>query len=427
MLDLTMKRSFRKYSLLLIIASFVIYLLQAVMVNDTMNIYYHYFPILHNWTRTQIALPLTIGMYLTIPVVFFIGTLLIRVDVRKILVPSIVIMGICTIVIGRTSSYPVYMTAFVISTQASKGMLLSAYVVCTNWYITTRGRTLGIVTMGCPVGSALYVAIMMRIIEATGNLPLAHTVWGIVIILFGAVAGFMLRGKPEDVGLQPDGIRRGEDEIVDLRKNPEATQWPLNRLVRNPEAWFLVIGWGGLFIIMTGFMSIFVVRLLELGVTLPMALNFLTLSAVIGIGLSYLWGYIDDKKGAHKASVGLAAGYFFMSVAMLVASNGNMIFIVIAVIGLSCVTGGLPNLNPSLVAYVYGRRDFMPVNRWLLVAQGMMAAPAAIFFNWIYDTRGNYNAVYLICSIVAMVSMVSFLMIKKTYDPERLAIKEAVK
>jgi hypothetical protein len=162
-------------------------------------------------------------------------------------------------------------------------------------------------------------------------------------------------------------------------------------------------------------------------VTLPMALNFLPLSAVIGLGLSYLWGYIAAKKGAHEASVGLAAGYFFMSVAMLVASNGNMIFIVIAVIGLSCVTGGLPNLNPSLVAYVYGRRDFMPVNRWLLVAQGMMAAPAAIFFNWIYDTRGNYNAVYLICSIVAMVSMVSFLMIKKTYDPERLAIKEAVK
>jgi MFS transporter, OFA family, oxalate/formate antiporter len=182
-----------------------------------------------------------------------------------------------------------------------------------------------------------------------------------------------------------------------------------------------------MFTVMTGFMSIFIPRMIELKVPLPLALNFLTGASILGMFLSYMWGWIDDKKGAHKASIGLAVGYLFMSVAMLLASGGNMAFIIIAVIGVASATGGLPNLNPSSIAYVYGRMNFMANLRWIMMIAGAISAPSSTLFNWIYDTQGNYDSVYKICSIISVIAVISFIMIRRTYDPERMALKDTVK
>jgi MFS family permease len=112
---------------------------------------------------------------------------------------------------------------------------------------------------------------------------------------------------------------------------------------------------------------------------------------------------------------------------MLLASGGNMTFIIIAVIGVASATGGMPNLNPSSIAYVYGRRDFMANLRWVMMIAGAISAPASTLFNWIYDTQGNYDTVYMICSVISIIAIVSFTMIRRTYDTERLALRDVVK
>ena len=158
-----------------------------------------------------------------------------------------------------------------------------------------------------------------------------------------------------------------------------------------------------------------------------MALNYMSAASIIGVALSYLWGWIDDKFGAHKASVGLAVGYLIMSVAMLAASDGNQIMILIAVLGLSSATGGMPNLNPSSVAYVYGRQDFMPNLRWIMLVSGALSAPASTIFNFIYDKMGSYNYVYLVCSILSLIAIICFALIRRSYDPERKAFSGVAK
>ena len=138
-------------------------------------------------------------------------------------------------------------------------------------------------------------------------------------------------------------------------------------------------------------------------------------------------GRVDDKCGAHKASIGLACGYLFMSIAMWLASGGNRILILIAVVGLASATGGMPNLNPSSIAYVYGRADFMANMRWIMMISGGLSAPASSVANLIYDATGRYDLVYLLCSFLAVVSIACFALIRKTYDPERLAFEHVAK
>jgi MFS transporter, OFA family, oxalate/formate antiporter len=422
-----MKQAFRKYSIGIMAATFLAHFLQPIMVNDTMNVYYIYLPKLYGWTRAQIALGLTIGSLVAIPCSFLLATLIMKANARNITTVCIVGMGICTIIIAKTSSYPVFLISYIINVQFSKGMVLGGLQACTSWYISKRGRVLGIVTIACPLASAVYTNGVMRLIEATGSFSLVYTVWGIIIIASGFAFGPMLRSKPENYNVHPDGIIRSEEELAALRRVPDSNGWPLSRLFRIKETWLLIIGWSCMFIVMTGFMSIFIPRMIELKVPLPLALNFLTGASILGMLLSYMWGWIDDKKGAHKASIGLAACYLFMSVAMLLASGGNMVFIIIAVIGVASATGGMPNLNPSSIAFVYGRKDFMANLRWIMMIAGGISAPASTLFNWIYDTQGNYDSVYMICSVISVIAIVSFMMIRRTYDPERLALKDTVK
>jgi MFS family permease len=198
--------------------------------------------------------------------------------------------------------------------------------------------------------------------------------------------------------------------------------WSLKRLFTTPETYFLMIGWACMFWIMTGFMSIFVPRMLELGIPLFTAANYLSMASILGIFLSYAWGWIDDKFGAPKASIGLGCGYLFMSLAMWFASNGNQVLIIIAVVGVACATGGLPNLNPSSIAYVYGRKVFMSNLRWIMLVAGGLSAPAVVVFGMIKDTYGSYDSVYLLCSILGVIAILSFAMIRRSYDPDRKAV-----
>lgn len=423
-----MKSKFAKLSLGVIIVTFVGHFIQPALTNDTMNVFYTYLPELYGWTRTQIGLALTIASLVSIPCNFLLATLVIKFDPRIITTGTIVGCGVCTIAMARVPVLSIFILAYVINYQCCKGMVLGGLAACTNWYISTRGRILGIVTMGSPISSAVFTNGITRLIMKTGSFVNVYTGVGIAIILVGLVTAPLLKPTPEAYGLYPDGIIRSEEELAALRGSAEEEGgWDLKRLFTTRETYLLMFGWACMFCVLTGFMSIFIPRMLEVGVEMSSALNYLSIASIIGVVLSYIWGWVDDKFGAHKASIGLAIGYLIMSLAMVAASSGSKIMVWIAVIGLSSATGGMPNLNPSSVAYVYGRKDFMPNLRWIMLVSGGLSAPASTVFNHIYDTMGNYNYVYVVCSVLSVISIICFALIRHSYDPERQALHDVVK
>jgi MFS family permease len=408
--------------------TFLLYFLNAEMLTDLCNIYNTFFPELRGWSLVQIELPLTVSGYVYIPFAFLFGTLMITGDTRIITPIVLIVMGTATIVIGRTTSYSAYFASQFAMTFASRVMVLCAWQVMTSWYITTRGRALGIVTMGAPLGTAIFVNFLMRVISATAFAPV-FTVVGIVIIAIGIASHFIMIRRPEEAGLMPDGILRSEKELVNLKGATRKSEWTFKKLFRTRETWLFTVGFACCGIVMVGFMKIFIPRMLELGVPLPTALNFMTLAAVLGIGLSYLWGVIDDRYGTPVACMFLGVSFVVMSLSMFIAGFhvGDMAFIIIAVVFVAAATGGIPNLNPSLLAFIFGRRDLQACYRYIAIVDAIIVTPFSLFFGWIKDTFGNYNYVYVFCLIFACIAIFCFSRIKTTYDPERLAIKGAVK
>jgi OFA family oxalate/formate antiporter-like MFS transporter len=430
---------FKKWNVMIIITAFICQFIYSEMLGDIYNSYYTYLTIDGTvWTRSNMTLPTTIAGYLAIPLVFYGAILMSKCDLKKVISGTTVVVGICTIVLGVTAdkNYAAWFVAMLFNNFAGRLTILAVQGVVTNWYISTRGRAMGIYTMAAPLGTAFFPNFLIHIVAMTNpnvdvdageiyNFAPIWTVLGIILIVIGIAFLFTVRTRPEEVGLYPDGLVRSEEEIKVLTE-VEPSNWSTARLLKTPETWIISVGTAGWLWVMSGFMSLFVVvMMVEFGVMPTTSVWYLTAASLLGIVLSYVWGVIDDKFGTPIACRGLSVAYFFMSFAMLLAIVTKIQpLIYISVVGIAFATGGIPNLQPSVFAYVYGRKQFMHANKVCNPLQVIICAPASYLFNKIQEVTGSFVPVYVICMIAAAVAFVLFMFLKKSYDPERNSLND---
>ena len=424
---------------MLIVTAFISQFIYSELLSDIYNSYYTYLTIDGTvWTRSNMTLPTTIAGYLAIPLVFYGAILMSRIDLRKVISVTTMVIGVATIMLGVTAdkNYAAWFVAMLFNNFAGRLLILAVQGVVTNWYISTRGRAMGIYTMAAPLGTAFFPNFLIHMVALTnpgvdpskGDIYNFSTIWtimGIILIAIGIVFLFTVRTRPEEVGLYPDGLVRSEEEIKILTE-VEPSNWSTAKLLKTPETWIISVGTAGWLWVMSGFMSLFVVvMMVEFGMPPTQSVWYLTLASLLGIVISYIWGVIDDKFGTPIACRGLSVSYFLMSLAMLLAVVTKIQpLIYISVVGIAFATGGIPNLQPSVYAYVFGRKQFMHANKVCSPLQVIICAPAAFIYTKIQEVTGSFKPVYVICMIAAAVSFVLFMMLKKSYDPERLNLKD---
>lgn len=432
---------FGKWNVKLITTAFICQFIYSELLSDIYNTYYTYLAIEGTvWSKSNMTLPSTISGFLAILILYFGATLLTKVDNRKVVSATTIIVGLCQIGIGWTSNvnFAAWFTLMMINNIAGRVLILAVQGVVTNWYISNRGKVMGIYTMAAPLGTAFFPNLMIHLVAWTNpgvdtaagqvyNFGPIWTVLGVIVVVLGIVFYFTIRTRPEELDLYPDGLIRSPEEIEVLTK-PEPSLWTVGRLLKTPETWIVSVGSACWLIVMAGFMSLFVVvMMIEFGVMPTTSVWYLTIASLLGMVISYLWGIIDDKFGTPIACRGLSASYFFMSLAMYVAVKTHfMPLIIIAVLGIAFATGGIPNLQPSVFGYVYGRKQFMYANKVCSPLMTIISCPAAYAFTKIQEVTGSFMPVYIICMIAAVISFILFFFLKKSYDPERAALKDAV-
>lgn len=431
---------FQKWNISLVVTAFLCQFIYSELLSDIYNSYYTYLAVDGTaWTRSNMTLPTTISGYLSIPLLYLAAIMLTKVDSRKVVAITTAIVGACTIAIGIAAgtNFPLFFGAMLVNGMAGRVLILAIQGVVTNWYISTRGKVMGIYTMAAPLGTAFFPNFLIHFVALTNpdvdpanggiyNFAPIWTVMGIIVIALGIVFYFVIRNRPEEVGLYPDGLIRSPEEIEVLTK-PEPSIWTTGKLLKTPEVWLVSIGNAGWLWVMSGFMSLFVVvMMLEFGVMPTTSVWYLTFASLLGMVISYLWGIIDDKWGTPIACRGLSASYFIMSGAMLLAVITKIQPIIyISVVGIAFATGGIPNLTPSVFGYVFGRKQFMHANKVIQPLTVIISSPATYLFTKIQEVTGTFIPVYIICMIAAVISFVCFALLKKSYDPERLSLKDA--
>lgn len=390
---------------------FLMFFLQTFLLVDGINVFMSHFT---GWAASQISLPITLGGYIAIVTTFLIGSWLIRHKGRVMMLALFLLTGVSTIGLAFSeASYPLYFVCIVVINIAAGALLVLGTAIITNWFNASRGRMLGFVTIGAPFSTAVCVPVIQRLLMGGTPFTTIFTIFGVAILVIGLASFLTVPYVPEDVGLHADNAAEKAENNTDTGAT---ANWSLRKLVRCKEAWFVMLAFGLMMLVSNCVMPLLFPHFMEIGVNPNTVLNLMTISAIVGIPLSYFWGWMDDKVGTKKSCYTLALGFTLMSVAMVLAKNGNVIIVAMAVIGIAAVIGGAPNLNPSMIVNVFGPSEYLNVNRYLNIGQNILRLLALVMMSAIRDLTGSYTPGYVVCVILSLVSLGLFIAIRTRYS-----------
>jgi nitrate/nitrite transporter NarK len=420
------RKSFKFYTTLILIAAFFVQYFQVALAVDGVNVMIIALEE-YGWGRMEINSAISLGALLSVIGVFTFGTIIMKFSNRVFLAPVSLLIGADLLWMANTTDLSQFRISMIILQILLVGPYLSTFALIANWFLKKRGLMLGIITIGAPLSAATFTPIATKLIGVT-SFATVYSAIGIFYALYGVLVMFLVNEKPEDFGYAQDDIEKTPEEIEAAKAELEReSEWPLSRLLKTKETYLLVFSFGLIYVMMTGIMSQLIPRLTDVGFTINQALMMMSIAALGGMPMSYVWGWLDDKYGTPKTCVIFSWAYILGSVCFVFGSSDNIIATFGGILAISLTTGGMPNLQPSIQAWVFGRKDFVNTNRYINMGHMVLRSSAFTIMGMIYATFGTYTPAYILFIGLSIICMILFMMIKTTYDPDRLALMEEQK
>jgi sugar phosphate permease len=125
-------------------------------------------------------------------------------------------------------------------------------LIVTRWFRRHRGIAIGVTLIGTSVGGALFPLVFRHAMNAGG--------WRDAITIFMVICGimmlfpylFLIRNRPEDMGVFPDGDTAITGTGGITAKPPQSGGPTLNDALRNPAFYILAFATGALWFTMNG-------------------------------------------------------------------------------------------------------------------------------------------------------------------------------
>jgi MFS family permease len=271
-----------------------------------------------------------------------------------------------------------------------------------SWFWQRRGLVMSLSLMLFSLWQAAYVPLVQRLLEGIA--------WRQAWLLMGLIVGglvlpllwLLLRNRPEDYGMLPDG-KDLYTKSGTMRRIQE-DNWTLAETIKTPIFWIFIFGrivspaWGSGLILHN--VSIFTSN----GYDARTAAETYALLMVIGAGASLFFGWLIDRmRPGPVMSIQLAA----LSVAMVAGMSlqqPGMIWLY--AVGFGLVMGGGGVFDTSVWTNLFGRAHQGEIRGFVSTILIAATAVGPILFGLSYDLLGSYTPVLGLGVLLAACPMV---------------------
>jgi MFS family permease len=323
-----------------------------------------------------------------------IGRILDRYGARGPLSATVIIFGASVVALGQIQA-----AWHMIALQMFMGMLgywgsssLYFTVMASQWFIRKRGKAMSIMFVGFPAGIAVSAPITQVLIDAFGwrNAWAILGVTGAIVVLL--IARLVLRNRPEDMGLVPDGIpvrspATQEPGAGDARQ-PDYS-WDLHDALRTGAFWRLAIAFGTVMLGMSAIGLFWVPYFIDKGFTPSLSAWALAAYATSQAGTSILLAPLVDRYQPRFLAMFGYASFVAAFLLMMNATQTWQLFTT-AILGGAGVGSGML-LQAQMWPSYFGRANIgtirgaaMPLT---LAFSGVGSAATGVIF----DTTGSYT------------------------------------
>jgi MFS family permease len=266
----------------------------------------------------------------------------------------------------------------------------------TNWFVRRRGLALSIAFSGVGAGSIILLPWLERLITAAGWRTACWAL-GLVVLILLAPLNLLLRHRPQELGLEPDGDSAAAPagpsghaaNVVD--RDWAAIEWTLPRAMHTARFWWIATGyfaalftWYLVQVHQTKYLS-------EIGYSAAEAGWALGLVSLVAVPGQIALGHLSDRIGREWVWTIGNAGFVLCCLALLLMranQSGALLYAMIVAQGtlgysLTSVLGPIP-------AEIFEGRRFGSIFGVIVLAAILGGAAGPWLAGIVHDRTGSY-------------------------------------
>ena len=271
-----------------------------------------------------------------------------------------------------------------------------------NWFVRRRGLAMSVAFSGVGAGSIILLPWLQHLIGRSGWRA-ACWAMGILVLVLLAPLNLLLKRRPEDMGLTPDGDPASRDaaaggqaaNVVDPAW--AAVDWTLGCAIRTARFWWIALGYfGGLF-------SWYAVQvhqtkyLVEIGFSPTYAAWALGFVSLVGIPGQIALGHLSDRIGREWVWTAGSLGFVVCYLALLLMRQApTPALLYLMVVSQGALGYGLTSVIGAIPAEIFQGRHYGTIFGTLMLAAIAGGAVGPWLTGALHDTTRSYTLAFWI-------------------------------
>ena len=365
------------------------------------------------WSRAMISAAVSVNLLLYGLIGPFAAGFVNRYGPRRVMALSAFLIGLGALATVTMKSPWQLMALWGVVIGCGTGIIaivLGATVV-QRWFHLHRGLALGMLTASSATGQLIFLPVLAQIVVTSGWRWAVVAVSAVALII-APVTFFIMRDRPQDVGLNPLGLPANETVPPQAAgANPFMAALSALRLASgNREFWILA---GSFFICGASTNGLVGTHLIpacmDHGIPEVQAAGLLALMGIFDLVGTTGSGWLSDR---FDNRILLMTYYGLRGLALLYlpygfVSEGHGLSLFAVFYGLDWIATVPPTV--ALARQAFGPEKSGLVFGWIMASHQVGAALAASFAGITRTVEGNYNHAFMIAGFLCMISAVGVL------------------
>ena len=372
------------------------------------------------WTRTQISIGTLLSRVEGAALGPVEGLLIDRIGARRMVLIGFSIMAVGFVLFSFIQSIWQFYGVFILITLGSGiGGWLAVVSVLNSWFDKRRSIAMAGAMSGIHVAGFFLPVYAIAMAASFRNTAL---VLGILLVAVALPAVRVIRNKPDDIGLLPDGTS-AEDLMIDEEvettdsrpkttvAHEEVTEFTVSQALKSSAFWILTVSHISSTVSIATLSLHLTPRLTDMGLSLTTAGAIETTYSVVALPSLFISGWLGDRMSKKYL---IFVFLFLQGTAMFVlalASGIKMAILFALIYGIAF--GGRIPLMTAIRGDYFGRKSFATILGWSMLPNGILMSVAPVWAGWMFDTSGTYIVPFVTYASINILGAFIMLLAKK--------------
>jgi len=383
-----------------------------------------------HWSRTQLGFALAFtrieGGFMG-PVE---GYLVDKVGTRRMVLVGMIILGLGFLFFGRVQNLWMFYVAYLLMALGQGlGSWVPIMTLLNHWFQRRRATAISRANVISRLGALLLVPALAWLMDPLHDrLGWSWTATGLGIFALAMAVPLsrMIRNRPQDYGLQPDGdppprepaqavSDTGDDAAAGTtrakRETGSAVDFTAAQALKTPAFWLIALGHGFTSMVLLAIMAHLGLLMKDQGFELQSTAWVVTSYTMVAMVFQLVGGYVGDRVHIRLALFGFTSIQAAAVVVLTMSHTMPMFYLFAVMFGVGF--GGRNPLTVAIRGEYFGRASFGKILGLSTVPMNVLLLISSPLAGYMRDVQGTYTYGFLVLAALNFLGGICFLMAAK--------------